>query len=164
MPYTMWIPVLELSSMWQMDNLQETAVKKILEHDMYWSTEEDWRKLLRLSTKLGLTRIRHFAISLLSRTLRRRPAERVQLGIEWQVHGWLPEAYKELVKRGISVEDEERLGQETTTKLLRIRKEYLHTKYMRSWDGHGSIASSIAIHEIEAEFAKELKGTVWVGT
>ena len=87
----MWISVLELSSMWQMDNIRETALKKILEYDdMHWPiTDEDQKNLLRVSTKLGLTEIRDIAIKHLSRTLSWEPAERVQLGIEWQVNGYL---------------------------------------------------------------------------
>ena len=60
--------MLELSSMWQMDNIRETALKKILEFDdMHWPiTDEDQKNLLRVSTKLGLTGICDIAIKHLS--------------------------------------------------------------------------------------------------
>jgi len=88
----------------------------------------------------------------------------VQLDIEWQVNGWLPEAYNHLVKHGMSVGDKKRLGRETTTRLLRLRDEYLRTKYMYDSTGYCSLASNVAVHKIEGEFAEELKDAVWVGT
>jgi len=148
-----WASVLELSYMWQMAKVQEMAVKKILE---YRVSTDNQRVLLRLSTKLGITEIRNRAIRTLSGTL--LPVEQVEFGIECQVDSWLLKGYKQLVEQvgGISVEDERRLGWKRTSKLLRIRDQYLQTN-SNPFGGHYNSTNLI----MEA-FAEELKDAVWV--
>jgi hypothetical protein len=159
MPWNEWASVLELSCMWQMAKVRNLAIKAILEHR---GSADDQKALLRLSTKLGITEIRDSAIQALSGAL--QPIERVQFGIECQVKEWLFEGYKQLVEGGISIDQEGRLGWKTTSKLFRIREQYLQAMKSYSYNANGIMrASSIAVHQIQQVFAEELKDAVWVG-
>jgi hypothetical protein len=159
-----WVVVLELSCMWQMITVREMAVKKILGYRVGADCQLD---LLKLSSRLGITEIRDAAIRALSGTL--RPIEMVELGADWQVDSWLLQGYKQLVEApgGISEEDEHRLKWEKTSKLLRIRDEYLQTLHEYSY-GHSaslqsSIANNIVLSQIKTMFGKELEDAVWEG-
>jgi hypothetical protein len=151
-----WVAVLELSCMWQMATVRETAAKKIVEF-MVMISADDQLELLRLSTRLGVADIREAAIKALFGVL--QPVELVQLGTELQVESWLLQGYQRLVEapEGISVEDEKRLGWKTTSKLFRIRDEYLQTPYQSSWS-YNKVPS-----KIQEVFAEELKEAAWVG-
>jgi len=172
MPLNEWASVLELSCMWQMAKVRNLAIKTILGHG---GSADDQKALLRLSTKLGITEIRDSAIQTLFGAL--QPIELVQFGIECQIYAWLFEGYKELVEGGISTDQEERLGWKTTSKLFRIREQYLQMMKLdqemqrysyRTNAYHNSIATSqnasdIATSLIRQVFAEELKDAVWDG-
>jgi len=157
-----WVSVLELSCMWQMAKVRETAVKKILEFRV---GRDDQTNLLRLSTKLRIKEIRDAAIQALSGVL--QPIELVQLGTEFQVESWLLQGYQQLVEApdGISVGDEKRLGWNTTSKLFRIRDEYLQMLCSNSGLSRRSIANPgrTIPNKIKEVFAEGLKEAVWVG-
>lgn len=168
MPLNEWASVLELSCMWQMAKVRNLAIKTILGHG---GSADDQKALLRLSTKLGITEIRDSAIQTLFGAL--QPIERVQFGIECQIYAWLFEGYKQLVEGGISTDQEERLGWKTTSKLFRIREQYLQRmkldqEMQRLYSYRTNIstsqnASDIAASLIRQVFAEELKDAVWDG-
>jgi len=151
-----WASALELSCMWHMAKVRERAVKEILRLQDGIPTD-DQMSLLRLSTKLGIREIRDATIQALSGAL--QPVERIHLGIESQVDSWLIEGYRQLVQAqgGISVEHEERLGWKTTSKLFRIRDEYLHMLQDRYSNNSGFVTD-----KIKELFAEELQDAVWV--
>jgi hypothetical protein len=155
-----WASALELSCMWQMDKVREMSVKEISQLQDRLNTK-DQTDLLRLSTKLGVTEIRAGSIQLLSDTL--QPVEQIQLGIELQVHSWLLEGCAQLVRArgGISLEHEKVLGRKTTSKLFRIRDEYL--RKIRDRRKSKSMASAFARSSIKEVFAEELKDAGWDG-
>jgi hypothetical protein len=147
-----------------MAQVQEMAVKKILECRV---SADDQKVLLRLSTKLGITEIRNRATQALSGAL--KPIERVQFGMECQVDAWLLEGLRQLVEApgGISVEHEKRLEWNITSRLFRVREQYLQTR--NSTSGHYSAfhaapnARSFVTDRIKEVFAEELKNAVWAG-
>jgi hypothetical protein len=157
-----WVAVLELSCMWQMATVRKTAAQKILEF-LVTIGADDQLELLRLSTRLGIAEIRDAAIQALFGVL--QPIELVQLGNELQVDLWLLQGYQQLVEapEGISVEDEKRLGWKTTSKLFRIRDEYLQTLYKKPRRFNSTTARNIVPSKIKAVFAEELEEAVWVG-
>ena len=158
-----WGSALELSCMWQMTQVQETAVKKILESRV---SADDQKVLLKLSSKLGITEIRNRAIQALSGAL--QPIERVKFGMECQVDSWLLEGLRQLVEApgGISVEHEKRLEWNITSRLFRVREQYLQTR--NSTYGHYNTyhtapnTRSFVTDRIKEVFAEELKNAVWV--
>lgn len=152
--------MLELSCKWQMAKIQKTAVKQILElQDL---VEEDVQKyLLRLANKLGIVEIRDKAIERLTYAF--LPVEsKIQLGKELQAGSLVLYGYKQLVVMGggISEENEERLGQKTTSKLFRIRDAYLLELRDK---GHSFRLTDLIEDKIKEEFAEELKAIEWVG-
>jgi hypothetical protein len=155
-----WASALELSCMWQMDKVRDMSVKEILQLQDRLNTK-DQTDLLRLSTKLGVTDIRAGSIQLLSDTL--QPVEQVQLGIELQVYSWLVEGCTQLVRAqgGISLEHEKLLGRKTTSKLFRIRDEYLQK--IRDRRKSKSMAGAFARSNVKEVFAGELKDAGWDG-
>jgi hypothetical protein len=156
-----WASALELSCMWQMARVRDLAVKKILQLQCRVNTD-DQVYLLRLSTKLGITKIRDGSIQYLSNTL--QPVKQIQLGIELQVHSWVLAGYTQLVQArgGLSMEHVEQLGRKTTLKLPRIRDEYLwKTKHNHKKNVYHSDCVTDKIKEV---FAEELKEAVWAGT
>ena len=161
MSWVEWASVLKLSCMWQMTKVHEMAVQKILELQNEADTEcqED---LLRLSNKLGVTKIRDRAIEILSGAYA-KPIEWIQHGMEFQVDSWLLDGYKQLVQAqaGISVEDEELLGQKTTSKLFRIRDAYL--RYGKYYNRYNFTLFEDTTDQIKKAFSEELEAAVWVG-
>jgi hypothetical protein len=151
-----WVSVLELSCMWQMSKIQEIAVQRIIKFQL---GSDGQMELLRLSTKLGIKEIRDSVVQTLSGVL--QPAELVQRGIEWRVDSWLLQGYIQLVEAatGISAEDEKRLGWQTTSKLFRIRDEYLQKQRAYA----STSPSDFAMRKIKEVFAEELKDAVWDG-
>ena len=117
MSWNEWASALELSCMWEMAKVRETAVQEILLlHEQ--AGIECQKFLLKLSNKLGISEIRNAVVQALSGSL--GSVDRIQLGTEFQVDRWLLEGYKQLVlaKEGISAEDEERLGWKTTARCI----------------------------------------------
>jgi hypothetical protein len=157
MLYEEWVSVLELSCMWQMAKVQEMAVKRIIKFQLSSDGQMD---LLRLSTKLEIKEIRNAVVQTLSSAL--QPSELVQRGIEWRVRSWLLQGYKQLVEApvGILAEDEKRLGWQTTSKLFRIRDEYLQKLH---YDHRGPAPSEFSRRKIKEVFAAELNDAVWDG-
>jgi hypothetical protein len=150
-----WVAVLELSCMWQIAKVRGMAIQKILEFPVGANGQLD---LLRLSTRLGVTEIRDAAIQALSVQGILKPIEMIHLGTELQVHSWLLQGYKDLVEAQgeISVEDEMRLGWETTSKLFRIRDEYLQKRPRAR-------ANKIVTTRIKEVFGKSLEEAGWDG-
>lgn len=153
-----WISVLELSCMWQMDKVQEMAVQRIIKFQDSSESSDGQMELLRLSTKLGIKEIRDAVVQTLSGAL--QPAELVRRGIEWRVDSWLLQGYKQLVEApaGILAEDEKRLGWKTTSKLFRIRDEYLH---QLQYAYVGTTPRDFVMWKIREVFAEELKDAAW---
>jgi hypothetical protein len=144
-----WASVLELSCMWQMPMIQAEAIRNILGFDV---NSAEWKSLLKLSTKLEVTEIRDRAIENLSGVL--QPVEMIEVGIDCAVRSLLFAGYKRLVEGqgGISEEDEKRLGHKTTSRLFRMRDQFLQDKY------YSIRAPWIFIkEEIEKVFAEELR-------
>ena len=157
-----WASVLELSCMWQMTKVREMAVQEILQLHKQAGTECQ-KVLLRLSNKLGIREMRDAVIQALSGAL--GPVEQIQLGTEYRVDSWLLEGYKQLVlmKDGISVEDEERLGWKTTSKLFRVRDAYLlQMQYLCGYHGFSQF-DYIVTPLIQEFFAEELEAAGWDG-
>jgi hypothetical protein len=138
--------------MWQMANVREKAVEEILQLQDRITTD-DQVHLLRLSTKQEITEIRNKSIQRLSGTFRK--VELLQLGIELHVESLLRLGFKQLVESGISNEDAELLGRETTSKLLRIRDQYLQWGYCGN--------DAIIKNGIQDMFVKELRDSGWDG-
>ena len=136
--------------MWQMENVLQNSVQKILQDTTI--PAHKYEHLLSLSTRLGIVEIRDRAIYMLSHNI--SALKRIQLGAKYKVDGWLLAGYRELilVPGGISSEVEVHLGQETTSKLLRIREEYL------------KFASFDVTDKIKKIFAQELLDAVWSGS
>jgi len=166
MSWNEWASALELSCMWQMTKVREMAVQEILQLHEQAGTECQ-KVLLKLSNKLGIREIRDAVIQTLSGAL--GPVERILLGTEFQVDLWLREGYKQLVmmKDGISVEDEERLGWKTTSKLFRMRDAYLlQTQYFRGYHSYsqaGGMFDYIVTPLVLETFAEELEAAGWGG-
>jgi len=83
------------------------------------------------------------------------------------VDSWLLQGYKQLVEAssGISVETEEQLGWTRTSKLFRIRDEYLQGRYPynktlagQRWNRDSNLTNRL----IKDVFAEELKDAGWV--
>jgi hypothetical protein len=142
--------------MWQMNELREVAVQKILECR---DTGCDGITLLRLSTELRVIRIRDATIQALRSSL--RPTEQIQLGIELQVQSWLITGCTNLVRAqdSISMEDEKVLGRKTTSKLFRIRDGYLKLIWKTY---HRNTAEAFVSKQIEEMFAEEITSAVWI--
>jgi hypothetical protein len=140
--------------MWQMPKIQEMAVQNILGHT---GDVADWKFLLKFSHKLQITEITDKGVQKLSDAL--LPIEMIEFGIECPAPLLLRRGYKELVEGsgGISEEDEERLGWETTSKLLRIREQYLQDSI--TWRRDSNI---IVDDEIDKVFSQQLKDAGWV--
>jgi len=157
-----WASALELSCMWQMAKVRETAVQEILrlQNCQQPVSADDKKSLLRLSTKLGIREIRDKAIAAISSSL--QPVEQIQLGIELQVDSWLLEGYSHLVQArgGITVEHEELLGRKKTAKLFRIRDGYLQKVQGRPY---GNVVRAFAVEKIREAFGEELRDAVWGG-
>jgi hypothetical protein len=135
--------------MWNMVKVRDLAIDSILKCRV---GVNDQKVLLRLSTKLRITKIRNLAIQTLFESL--RPIELVQFGIDCYVRAWLLEGYKQLVEMpgGISAEDETQLGWQTTSKLFRIREDYLTQE---SYHSTRTVLNRI--------FAQELQDAEWAG-
>ena len=149
-----WTAVLELSCMWQMEKIRQISIQKILQDTI---PAHEHQHLLSVSTKLAIGEIRDRAIQVLSSNL--STAKRIQLGIQYQVDLWLRDGYRELImgQSSISAEVEGILGWETTSKLFRIREEYLK--------GLGTVSGSTFVGDkIEEVFAQELRDAVWSGS
>ena len=164
MSWNEWASALELSCMWEMAKVRETAVQEILLlHEQ--AGIECQKVLLKLSNKLGISEIRNAVVQALSGAL--GSVDRIQLGTEFQVDRWLLEGYKQLVlaKEGISAEDEERLGWKTTSKLFRLRDAYLlQTQYMRGYSTYFQAFDYIVTPLILEAFAEELESAAgWGG-
>ena len=144
--------------MWQMAKVREIAVKKILDTP---ALAHEQLFLLELSTKLEIMAIRDKAIQVLSGTL--RPVKRIQLGVQFKVDSWLLDGCIELVQApgGISVEDENILGWEMTSKLFRIREEYLKMRIQPSYSRHSPNPCTFVTDKIIEVFAEELRDAVW---
>ena len=158
-----WASALELSCMWQMAKVREKAVQEILQLQEHAGTECQ-KVLLKLSTKLGIREIRNAVIQALSSTL--GSVQLIQFSTEFQVDSWALEGYMQLVlaKDGISVEDEERLGWKTTSKLFRIRDAYLlQTLCVRGLYNNTRAFDDIVTPLIRETFAKELEAAGWDG-
>jgi hypothetical protein len=118
MTWTQWFSVLKLASMWAMDEMREEAIERIVSLP---SSAEEWIEVLKVSTSRRVSELRNKAIAHLSQNL--RLVDRVSLAVECQVLRWYVLSCRELVFRDetISEYDEERLGSQTTIKLLRLR-------------------------------------------
>jgi hypothetical protein len=152
-----WISVLELSCMWQMTKVRKRAVEEIPRLH-YQVGQKDLIYLLTLSDKLGILNIRNRFIRCLSEDL--EPIELIRLGIELPVYSFLLNGYARLVVHisGISTEHEELLGMKTTSKLFRIRDEYLRDQRHR---GYISCDKHSVMYKVTQLFAEELKETIW---
>jgi hypothetical protein len=162
MHWNEWTAVLELSCMWEMDKIRDICVQKILEVQVL---PHEQQHLLELSTKLGIVEIRDRAIQELSGSL--RSVKRIQLGVQFKVDSWLLEGYKELVQArgGISVEEEDLLGWDTTSKLFRIRDEYLKMRASTNARSRSpSHLNTFATNKVKEVFAQELKDAIWGGS
>jgi hypothetical protein len=145
--YCQWSSVLELSCMWQMVDVRQKVVKEILQLQDRITTD-DQVHLLKLSTKLEITEIRDRSIQELSWVF--CEVKLVQLGMELQAESLVRSGFKQLVEgpANISMEHAELLGRETTSKLLRIRDEYLRPTRRHHFD---------VTNEIQLVFAEELQ-------
>jgi hypothetical protein len=156
-----WASALELSSMWQMTKIREMAVQEILLLHKQAGTECQ-KVLLKLSSKLEIREIRDAVIQALSGAL--GPVERIHLGTEFRVYSWLLEGYKQLVLNGILVEDEERLGWKTTSKLFRVRDAYLLQRQpLRRFNRYSQVdmLDCIVTPLVMKTFAEELEAADW---
>lgn len=155
-----WLSVFELSCMWRMAKVRKRADEEIskVSHQV---SEKDLICLLTLLDKLGILEIRDRYIKNLSRDL--EPVKLIRIGIELPVYSFLLNGYARLVmqKSGILIEHEELLGMKTTSKLFRVRDEYLqgldsnsHLDYYHHQDFRLRV-----MHELEK--MEELKEALW---
>jgi hypothetical protein len=154
-PFQEWVSVLEFSCMWQMAKVRKRAVEEILR--LYYQVgREDLIYLLTLLDKLGIPNIRNRFIRSISQNV--DPVELIRLGIELPVYSFILNGYAGLVvqDRGISTEHEDLLGAKTTSKLFRIRDQYLKN---HPCFGRGDKRSVMS--EVKRLFAEELEETIW---
>jgi hypothetical protein len=152
-----WLSVLELSCMWQMAKVRERADEEISKLS-YQVSEKDLIYLLTLLDKLGILEIRDRYIKCLSQDL--KPVKLIRIGIELPVYSFLLNGYAGLVMQesGILAEHEELLGMKTTSKLFRIRDEYLQGQ--RAYYVYTNKDS--VMDELKRLCAEELKETLWI--
>jgi len=154
-----WAPVLELACMWEMSKLQGIAVKKIL--STHQANKEEVCRMLKLGTNLEIPELRTQSISRLRKCL--SAIEMVEFGIEYRVHDWLLEGYLLLAKKhgGITVQDENRLGRTTASRLFRVR-EIMFRKGVAPAHTRSS-PNTLMKAEIKKLFAEELRAARWNG-
>src|SRR5262245_19275044 len=123
MSWQEWFSLLQLSMMWQMSEIQQVAMGKILNSSL---SKDEWTYMLKWSTSSRVSEVREKAIEKLRGSL--QPLERVLLAKECQVSDWLKQGYKEIVERRDTIDeaDEKKLGCKTTVKLFRLRDKRQH--------------------------------------
>jgi hypothetical protein len=124
--------VVELSAMWQMDELRDLAIEKIILLPMDTS---EWVAALKLSTLQFVTKIRDTAIDHLTPTDCLPLMDKISLAVESRVADWLLSCLKEIVVRNetISLEEQEQLGVDMTLRLFRIRDRCHRNLYGASY-------------------------------
>jgi hypothetical protein len=129
--------------MWKMKPIRTLALQKI--PSRIQNTEE-WIEVLRISTDLKIQELREMAIREIHPTLCEFGL--IELGIKFGVGVWLKEGYTTFVTRtkSISVQDEERLGWDTTSKLFRVRHRHIEPPHVVSVAG-----------DIQATFKREFR-------
>jgi len=155
-----WASALELSCMWQMDKVREMSVKEISQLQDRLNTK-DQTDLLRLSTKLGVPKfvsdLSSFSPTLFSLSNRSSLVSNCRY-----IHGCLRVARSWVRARGgISLEHEKVLGRKTTSKLFRIRDEYLRKYEIGVSPNPWPVLSpGVASRRV---FTEELKDAGWDG-
>jgi len=120
MSWREWFSVLDLSTMWLMNEAKDLAIKGITSLSLDTS---EWVEVLKLSTSRTASEIRDKAIQELTPPEHLSPTDRILLARECQVVDWLLVGYKQLVQRNeiISADEEEQLGVNATLNVLRIK-------------------------------------------
>lgn len=113
-----WASVLKLSTELKLKSVREISIQNFAYLEM---DARDWIDVLRVGTQWGLLELHQIAMTHLKSGV--EVVEKIHLAIELKITKWLPEGYRELVTRDkeISLDEEERLGWETTSKLFRLR-------------------------------------------
>jgi hypothetical protein len=126
MSWQQWFSVLKLSLMWEMSEIQQVAMGKVLSLPV---SKKEWVDVLKLSTLSHVLEIRTKAIERLSSGL--QPVERVLLARECLVSQWLTQGYREIVTEleTISEADADKLGCKTTVKLFLLRENLRLRRY-----------------------------------
>lgn len=152
-----WSSVYKLSDMWFIGRLLQQAIDHIR---ILPRNSDEWVAVLRWSTKQHIPEVRAKAIQTLDQGI--GEARKIELARECNVASWLLTCYKELAERydEVSAEEEERLGQQATSKLFQIREQFLRNQFMRNiGDLHAAYDTESAIC---ADFEAELKAAVFV--
>jgi hypothetical protein len=147
-----WASVLELTCMWQMAKVRETVVVEKILPLLCRVSSKDLISLLTLSDKLGILEIRNQLVEFLSTHL--PSVKLVEIGVELPVYSLLIKGYAQLVTQGISMETQELLGRKTTSKLFRMRDQYLRCQ----WNVH-TIPDIYRF--VTAQLTEELKDAIW---
>jgi hypothetical protein len=123
-----WTEIYKLSDMWLLDGMQEKALDRLSKLP---KTTGEWLTALEWSSGHNVDRIRTKAIEGLDHKV--GGAQRVKLATDHSIGNWFLSGCQELVESydEISPEDEICLGRRTTSKLFRLRDQYLRHKYGR---------------------------------
>ena len=118
MSWVEWTSALKLSLMWQEKLVPDLALQKI---EALVEDSNGWVGALRLSSQLKIQGLQDLSIRMLSGKL--ATLMKTELAIECKIRPLLLAGYTEFVTREetISVEDEKRLGWDTTFKLFCVR-------------------------------------------
>ena len=95
-------------------------------HEPLGLTQDEWMSVLDLSHMWAFTTLREHAIKQLD-TSKLTATRRIQLSRKYDIPGWIPAAYTELVDRKERLKDEEvkELGLETAFEISRYREQRL---------------------------------------
>jgi len=115
---------------------------------------EGWTSVLKLSTLWEFKQMRQEAVNKLSQSPM-KPIDKVVLARTYEVEKWLVEGYAELVRRdgGISSEERQTLGLETTLKLYEMRED----TFKRGLKSRKRIFNDLE-HEVYDRFKAEIIG------
>ncbi|KAF5336233.1 hypothetical protein D9758_014366 [Tetrapyrgos nigripes] len=94
-------------------------------------SEPDWRSVLKLSTLWRFLEFRQQAIDKLYLQLPEEAHEKITLGHQYHVCGWIKHGYIQLVERPqvLSMEEVEKLGYPTAVHIFRLREHFTRKKY-----------------------------------
>lgn len=151
-----WASALRVSTQLQLESVMKTSIRHLLKLPI--TDNKAGADVLRMATEWELEEIRQKAIGYLGQQA--EGVEKIHLATEFKMTGWQLEGYRQLVERnrGISSEEEESLGWETTMKLFKLRHRLIQ-RHINSSD-----LDEIIYNTFAAELEDATSGPISNGT